>query len=118
MFLEHDENRNRYRHNPCCLIDLNRKLAGLETHLDSSLSPIGVTHTCLSEKFKFPKREQRGFQNVHAAAGVLGSEALGFPQNHLHSAVGNKNCFANVFLLITFPSRAGEGAFCYEALVL
>ena len=118
MFLEHDEKRNRYRHNPCCLIDLNRKLARLETHLDSSLSPVGVTHTCLSEKFKFPKREQRGFQNVHAAAGVLGSEALGFPQNHLHSAVGNKNCFANVFLLITFPSRAGEAAFCYQALRL
>ena len=118
MLLEHDENRNRYRHNPCCLIDLNRKLARLESHLDLSLSPVGVTYTCLSEKVKFPKREHRRFQNVHGAAGVLGSEALGFPQHNLHSAVGKKNCFTHVFLLQTFPSRADEAAFCYEALVL
>ena len=116
--LEHDENRNRYRHNPCCLIDLNRKLARLESHLDLSLSPVGVTYTCLSEKVKFPKREHRRFQNVHGAAGVLGSEALGFPQHNLHSAVGKKHCFTDVFLLETFPSRADEAAFCYEALVL
>ena len=99
-------------------MDLNWKLARLESQIDLSLSPIGVTYTCLSEKFKFPKRQQRCFQNVHGAAGVMGSEASGFPENNLHSAVGNKNCFANVFLLITFPSRAGEAAFCYEALVL
>ena len=55
---------------------------------------------------------------MHGAAGVVGSEASGLPENNLHSAVGNKNCFANVFLLITFPSRADEAAFCYEALVL
>ena len=48
----------------------------------------------------------------------MGSEATGFPENKLHAAVGNKKCFANVFLLITFPSRAGEAAFCYETLVL
>ena len=82
-----------------------------------SISTRGDVHLPF-RKFKFPKRQQRCFQNVHGAAGVMGSEASGFPQNNLHSAVGNKNCFANVFLLITFPSRAGEAAFCYEALVL
>ena len=85
---------------------------------NTSEEACSVSYTCLSEKIKFPKRQQRCFHNVHGAAGVMGSEASGFPENNLHSAVGNKNCFANVFLLITFPSRAGEAAFCYEALVL
>ena len=99
-------------------MDLNRKLARLETKIDLSLAPLGVTYTCLSEKVKFPKREHRRFQNVHGAAGVLGSEALGFPQHNLNSAVGKKNCFTHVFLLQRFPSRADEAALCYEALVL
>ena len=115
MLLEYDENRNRYRHNPCCLIYLNWKLARLETHLNQSLYSVGVTYSCLSEKVKFPAREYRRFLNVHGAAGVLSSEALGFPQHNLHSAVGKKHCFTDVFLLETFPSRAGEAAFSYEA---
>ena len=72
-------------------MDLNRKLVRLESHSDRSLSPVGVTYTCLSEKVQFPKREHRRFQNVHGAAGVMGSEASGFPENNVHSAVGNKN---------------------------
>ena len=75
----------------------------------------GVTYSCLSENVKFPLRKYRRFLNVHGAAGVLSSEALGFPQHNLHSAVGKKHCFTDVFLLETFPSRAGEAAFCYDA---
>ena len=74
-----------------------------------------MTYSCLSEKVKFPTREHRRFLNVHGAAGVRGSEALGFPQHNLRSVVGKKKCFADVVLLETFPSRADEAAFCYEA---
>ena len=52
MLLEHDENRNRYRHNPCCLIHLNRKQARLESQVDLSLSPMGVT--CAVRNFETP----------------------------------------------------------------
>ena len=85
---------------------------------NTSEEACSVSYTCLSEKITLPKRQQRCFHNVHGAGGVMGSEATGFPENNLHAAVGNKKCFANVFLLITFPSRAGEAAFCYETLVL
>ena len=68
---------------------------------NTSEEACSVSYTCLSEKIKFPKRQQRCFHNVHGAGGVMGSEATGFPENNLHAAVGNKKCFANAFLHIT-----------------